>query len=279
MVDTLKDMTPMLVSWGVKVIGVLVALWVAFRIAAWMERKLLAGLAARKFDSALSKFFASMARWLLIAGAVLACLGVFGVDTTSFAAVIGAAGLAIGLAFQGTLSNFSAGVMLLTFRPFDIDDLVKVSGQLGTVKEIGLFSTTLSTLDNRKVIIPNGKIVGDIIENLTANDMRRVDIDVGTAYPADLNVTRETLEKAAASVAGRDPEQGHQVALLELGQSSIKWQVRVWCKTEVYWDVWQATILAIKQALDAADIAIPFPQQDLHIVDLPAKTGGLRLGA
>jgi small conductance mechanosensitive channel len=277
MPESLKEMTPMLVGWGVKVVGVLIALWVAFRVAGWMERRLVAGLVARKFDAALTKFFASMARWLLIAAAVLACLGVFGVDTTSFAAVLGAAGLAVGLAFQGTLSNFSAGVMLLTFRPFDIDDLVKLSGQLGTVKEIGLFTTTVDTVDNRRVIIPNGKVIGDIIENLTANDRRRVDINVGTQYSADLNAVREILEGAASQVAGRDETHGHAVVLLELGESSINWQVRVWCKTEIYWDVWQATILGIKQALDTAKIGIPFPQRDLHLVDMPTKPGA-RLG-
>jgi small conductance mechanosensitive channel len=267
----------MLVSWGVKVVGVLVALWIAFRIASWIERKIVAGLTKRNFDAALSRFFASMARWLMIAGAVLACLGVFGIDTTSFAAIIGAASLAIGLAFQGTLSNFAAGVMLLTFRPFDIESVVRVSGQLGKVKEIGLFTTTLFTFDNRQVIIPNGKIVSDIIENLSANDRRRVDIDVGTDYGADLKEVRDALEAAAQGVEGRDEELGHQVILLSLGESSIDWQVRVWCKTDIYWDVWQATILAVKQRLDAAKIGIPFPQRDLHIVDVP-KHSPLRLG-
>jgi small conductance mechanosensitive channel len=277
MPESLESLTPMLVTWGARVLGVLIALWVSFRIAAWLQNRMLSVLEKRKFDPALSKFFASLVRWLVLAAAVLACLSVFGINTTSFAAVIAAAGLAIGLAFQGTLSNFAAGVMLLTFRPFSLDDFVNVAGQLGSVKEIGLFSTTLFTLDNRKVVIPNSKIVGEVIENMTANEHRRVDIAVGTAYSADLGQVREALEKAASAVEGRDEKLGHQVVVLELGESSIHWQVRVWCKTTVYWDVWQATIESIKRTLDAAEIGIPFPQRDLHIVDMPAKPG-LRLG-
>ncbi len=283
MPEWLKEMAPMLASWGVKVVGALFGIWLAFRLGSWIEHRVSSTLQARKFDAALSKFFASMARWLLIFAAFLSIAGIFGIPTTSFAAVLGAAGLAIGLAFQGTLGNFASGVMLLTFRPFDIGDAVKIAGETGTVREIGLFTTTMDTLDNRRVIIPNGKVAGDTIVNITANEFRRVDINIGTAYSADLGAVRAALDKAAAGIEGRDDAQGHQVIVLEFGDSAIKWQVRVWCKTTEYWDVWDRAIVAIKTALDEAKIGIPFPQQDVHIIEMPepkgpARPGGLRLG-
>lgn len=263
--ETLKELTPTLLDYGVRVIGVLVALWLAFRIARWAEKRVVSVLKARSFDEALTLFFGSLTRWLLIVAALIACLGVFGIQTTSFAAILGGATLAVGLAFQGTLSNFAAGVMLLTFRPFKIGDFVDISGQQGHVTEIGLFTTALDTLDNRRIIIPNGAIIGTTIQNWTHNDKRRVDIDVGVSYQADLDKVREVLEAAGASVPGRDPEAGHEVILLGLGASSVDWQVRVWCDPSEYWAVWDQTIRATKQALDNAGISIPFPQMDVHM--------------
>jgi len=265
MSETLKELTPTLIDYGVRVIGVLFALWIAFKIARWAEKRVVAGLEKRKFDQALSLFFGSLVRWLFVVAATLACLGIFGIETTSFAAILGAASLAVGLAFQGTLSNFSAGVMLLTFRPFKIGDLVQLSGQLGTVAEIGLFTTALDTLDHRRIIIPNGAVISTTIENLTHNDKRRVDIKVGVSYSEDLDKVREVLEAVAKGVPGRHAEAGHQVILLELGGSSVDWQVRVWCETDAYWDVWDATVNAVKQGLDKAGISIPFPQMDVHL--------------
>ncbi|TPV96327.1 MAG: mechanosensitive ion channel [Myxococcales bacterium FL481] len=269
----LAELAPQLLSYGVRIVGVLFALWIAFRVAAWADGRLTRTLKARKIDPALSDFLGNLVRWTLIVAAVLSCLSIFGIETTSFAAVLGAAGLAVGLAFQGTLSNFSAGVMIVTFRPFTIGDLVSVDGHTGFVAHIGLFTTSLDTLDHRRIIVPNSTVMGGSIENMTFNGERRVDIDVGTAYDADLDQVRKVLEDVAASVPGRDPERGHQVILLSMGDSSITWQVRVWCKTEAYWDVWDATTRGVKQALDKADISIPFPQMDVH---LPKAASGLR---
>ncbi|MCA9705966.1 MAG: mechanosensitive ion channel family protein [Myxococcales bacterium] len=263
--ETLKELIPTLIDYGVRIVGVLFALWLSFRVARWAQERVVASLKKRSFDQALTLFFGSLVRWLLIVAAVLACLSVFGIETTSFAAILGAASLAVGLAFQGTLSNFSAGVMLLTFRPFKIGDLVKVDGNLGKVAEIGLFTTALDTLDNRRIILPNGTVISGTIENISHNRVIRVDIDVGVAYHEDLDRVREVLEAAAAGVPGRDEEAGHEVILLKLSESSIDWQVRVWCDPLVYWKVWDATVLATKKALDAAKISIPFPQVDVHM--------------
>lgn len=273
-----QELLGQIIDYGVKIVGVLFALWIASRLAAWVERKVKSTLQARKFDEALSVFFASLARWTLLVTAVLACLGVFGVETTSFAAIIGAAGLAIGLAFQGTLSNFAAGVMILTFRPFSIGDYVKTGGQEGIVAEIGLFVTAIDTLDNRRIVVPNSAVVSGVIENVTHHGARRVDIDVGVSYDADLDETRKVLDAAATAIEGRLEDRGHQIFLKELGDSSVNFQVRVWCKTSDYWDVWDRTVLGVKKALDEAKIGIPYPQMDLHVQKLPAKPP-MRLGA
>lgn len=262
-------------AWGVRVVGVLFTLLLAWILAGWVRRRIVAGFERGKFDVTLGRFFANIARWSIIVGAILGCLGVFGIQTASFAAVIAAAGLAIGLAFQGTLANFSSGVMLLVFRPFKVGDLVKVADQLGKVAEIELFSTEITTPDNRRIIIPNSKIFGDVIENITHNDTRRVDVPVGVDYSADIDRVREILEGAAKAVPGTLDEPGPQIFLKELGASSVDWVVRVWCKTEDYWTIHQAVIRAAKQALDEAGIGIPFPQLDVHF-DPPVPAAAAR---
>lgn len=261
----LKDLLPTLIEYGIRIIGVLIALWVSFRIANWAQSRVVATLGKRSFDKALTLFFGSLIRWLIVIAAVLACLSLFGIETTSFAAILGAASLAVGLAFQGTLSNFAAGIMLLTFRPFKIGDLVKLDGHVGTIQEIGLFTTALDTLDNRRIILANTTVTGGTIENISHNRVIRVEVDVGVAYHEDLDKVREILDQAAAKVPGRDDEAGHEIILLKLNESSIDWQVRVWCDPKIYWSVWDATVLATKKALDEAKVSIPFPQVDVHM--------------
>jgi small conductance mechanosensitive channel len=270
------DMDPrsyldVLIAYAPKVMGVLLALFVAWIIANWTERAVRAGLEKRDFDATLTRFFAKLARYLILIGAVLGCLGVFGIQTASFAAVLAAAGFAVGMAFQGTLGNFAAGIMLLAFRPFKVGDFVEVNGETGTCEHIDLFTCEFRTLDNKKLIIPNGAVFGSTITNYTGYDTRRVDIDVGADYSASLDETRAVLEKAAASIPGMIQDPAPQVVLKALGGSSIDWQVRVWCKTEDYWDVWQATTRACKVSLDEADIGIPFPQQDVHLDEAVVK--------
>ncbi len=269
-IDPNKFIDPV-IEYGPKVIGVLLALVLALMIAGWTERVVRAGLERRNFDATLTRFFAKLARYFILIAAVLGCLGVFGIQTASFAAVLAAAGFAIGLAFQGTLGNFAAGVMLLVFRPFKVGDYVEVNGETGTCEHIDLFTCEFRTLDNRKLIVPNGSVFGNTITNYAGYEMRRVDIDVGAEYSADVDATRAALEKAAARVEGRLADPPPQVFLKGLGDSSIDWQVRVWCKTPDYWDVWQATVRATKLALDEAGIGIPFPQRDVHFDEAVVK--------
>jgi len=254
----------LLTTYAIRLVGVIVLLFVAWIVAGWLRRITQRGLERANLDMTLQKFFANLVRYIVLIVAILACLGIFGVETTSFAALIAAAGLAVGLAFQGTLSNFSSGVMLLTFRPFKVGDLVNLAGQLGVVNEIDLFTTAIDTLDNRRVIIPNSAIFGSTIENLTYHDLRRVDVSVGTEYRADLDRVREVLEKVVENEPSRVSDQKSFVFLAALGESSIDWQLRVWCKTAEYWDVWQRLTRAAKYALDEAGIGIPFPQRDVH---------------
>jgi len=275
----LEKVIELATTWGIRIVGALFALLLAWIVAAWARRRTLRVLEARAFDPALSKFFASLLRYAILVGAVLGVLGVFGVETTSFAAVIGAAGLAIGLAFQGTLSNFAAGVMLLVFRPFRIGDFVAVAGIKGTVQEIDLFTTDLTTVDNRRLVVPNSKIFGEVIENFTHHDTRRVDVSVGVEYGADVDRTRAVLEAMVPSIPKVLQDPAPQVFLAELGASSVAWQIRVWTRTDDFWDVHQATVRAAKAALEAAGLTIPFPQVDVHL-DEPvlAAIGGKRPG-
>ena len=236
-----------------------------------MERAVRKTLEKRDFDATLTRFFAKLTRYVILIGVVLGCLGVFGIQTASFAAVLAAAGFAVGLAFQGTLGNFSAGVMLLVFRPFKVGDFVEVNGETGTCEHIDLFTCEFRTLDNKKLIIPNGAVFGSTITNYTGYDIRRVDIDVGAEYSADIDATRAALEKAANDIPKMLKDPAPQVFLKALGASSVDWQVRIWCKTEDFWDVWQSTTQACKTSLDAAGIGIPFPQQDVHLDEAVIK--------
>lgn len=262
LVESLMKEAP---AWGAKIVGVLVLMFVAMIVAGWAKRAVQKSLDKREFDKTISKFAANMLRYLILIAAVLGCLGVFGVETTSFAAVIGAAGLAIGLAFQGTLANFASGIMLLIFRPFKVGDVIKVADEVGTVEEIELFTTAMTALDNRRIIVPNASVFGNKIINITHHSERRVDIPVGVSYDADIDETRKALEACVPEIKGVLEDPPPQIFLKELADSSVNWQVRVWCKTEDYWDVWQDTIRVAKKSLEGAKLTIPFPQMDVHI--------------
>ena len=265
MEDLAKEIAPLAVQYGLRLLGALVALWLSFRVANWASRKLIASLRAKSFDETLAVFFGGIMRYLVLIAAILAVLSMFGIETTSFAAILGAAGLAIGLAFQGTLSNFAAGVMIMFFRPFSIGDYVVMGGNEGIVREIGLFVCALDSLDNRRVIIPNATATAGVIENYTSNPPRRVDINVGVSYDANLAQVRQVLDAAAKSVPNRDANQGHQIFLAGLGGSSVDFQVRIWTHPDNYWDVWDQGTEIVKNALDQAGISIPFPQMDVHL--------------
>ncbi|MCA9233993.1 MAG: mechanosensitive ion channel family protein [Planctomycetales bacterium] len=244
---------------------VLVLLTLAWTLSGWAAAAVRRAMTRVRFDATLTLFFAKLVRWLILLVAGLTCLSWFGVETTSFAAVIGAAGIAIGLALQGTLSNFAAGAMLLIFRPYKVGDVVNVAGYTAKVFEIELFTTALDTFDNRRIIVPNSQIYGAVIENITYHRARRADIDVGVSYDASIDETRRVLEKALRSVPQVESEPEPAVVLVGLGGSSVDWQVRGWIKGDVFLDGKQGLIRAVKMELDAAGISIPFPQLDIHL--------------
>jgi small conductance mechanosensitive channel len=272
-------------GWEVKAIEiagtsvlVLILLAMAWTVSSWAASLMRAALERIKFDETLSIFLCKLVRWSILGLAVMSCLEYFDIKTTSVAAVIGATSLAIGLAFQGTLSNFSAGAMLLIFRPYKVGDDVNVAGYSGTVREIELFTTAIDTGDNRRIIIPNSSIFGAVIENVTHHPTRRVEVLVGTAYSADIDETRKVLERAVRSAATIVPTPEPAVVLLDLGASSVNWAVRAWATREQHSKARQDVLRAVKNELDAARIGIPFPQLELHL-DSKAEAPALRRAA
>ena len=263
-----EKLIPVLVPWAGKILGVLVALIIAKIVAGWISRLVTAAMTKAKLDVTLTKFSGNMTRYLVLTVAVIGCLGVFGIETTSFAAVLGAAGFAIGLAFQGTLSNFSSGVMLLVFRPFNVGDVVNVAGCTGKINEIQLFTVTMDTPDKRRMIIPNSSIFGSTIENITFHPVRRVDVGVGADYSADIDETRKVLEAAVASVENVEADPAPAVVLGGLGGSSVDWTVRAWAHNDNFWGVKEALTRAIKVELDKAEIGIPYQTVDVNITSL-----------
>ncbi len=246
-------------TYGLKLLGAVVFLILAWLVAGWISRITARGLNKAKIDITLGKFLANVVRWGVLAMSVVACLGIFGIQTASFAAVIGAAGLAIGLAFQGTLSNLAAGTMLLIFRPFSVGDAVVIAGQTGVVDEIELFTTKLDTPDNRRIILPNSAIFGAVIENQSYHPVRRATINLCLSYDADLARTRDTLTRAVSAVPGQAPGKLPEIAMARLGPAGVDWEVRVWATKETLGGVQEAAAVAVKNALDAAQILIVVP--------------------
>jgi len=266
---SMNALVPLLMN----VAGALLLLILTFVLAGWARRATRAVVERSNLDPTLVRFFSSLARYAVLVLGGLAVLGVFGISVASFAAILAALGFAVGLALQGTLAHFAAGVMLLLFRPFTVGDKVTAGGISGRVVEVGLFTTLFDTPDNRRIIVPNGAIFGDTIENDTHHDTRRVDVTVGTAYDADLRATRSVLNEVASAVDGGLREPVPQVYLSELGGSSINWVVRVWAHTSDYWSVRERLTEDIKRALDERGIGIPYPQMDVHL-DSPVSGDG-----
>ena len=243
----------------VLVVGVMVVKM----IRAWVARV----LTRATIDETLVPFISSLVYYVLLAFVVTAVITILGVPTTSFVAVVGAAGLAIGLALQGTLSNFAGGVMLLVFRPFRIGDYEEAGGAEGSIVEIGVFSTVLNSLDNVRIVLPNSTVWGQTIKNYTANECRRNDITIGISYGDDIQhakeVIRQVLKEDDRVLAEPEP----LVAVKELGESSVDVLVGPWCKPADYWGLRFDMIEKIKVRLELNGCTIPFPQRDVHLFE------------
>lgn len=245
----------------------LLAVLVGYLVASYVARAASRPICQR-VDQTLGKFVGKVIYYGIMLAVIGLVLGSVGIEVGGLATILAAAGFAVGLAFQGTLSHFAAGVLLLVFRPFKVGDFVQVAGVMGTVDEIDLFTTTLDTPDNRRIIIPNSMISGSTIENISRHQHRRVEVNVGVAYEACIDRTREALTRACVVlqeqiVSGEG--RGHSVLLSELGDHAVQWTVRAWVNASDFLAMREALTVEIKQQLDAAEIAIPFPQMDVHL--------------
>ena len=258
----------LVMQYGPKLLGAVLIIVLTFIIAKIIGRIIHRFFEKAEFDETLERFFAKLIYYVVLVIGLTFALSAFGVEVTSLAAVLAAAGFAVGMALSGTLSNFANGVMLLIFRPFDVGDVINAAGVTAKVNAIELFTTTLDTGDNRRIIVPNSSVYGGIIENITHHDERRCDVGVGCDYSADIDKTREVLSKAAESLDEKmlkGDGRGYQIVLGDLGDSSVNWTVRFWCLASDYWPLKEALTRAIKMHLDEAGIGIPFPQMDVHL--------------
>ena len=252
--------------WGLKVIAAIAIFIIGRWIAKLVRRGVMRMMERAKVDATIIGFVSNIAYITLLAFVVIAALGQLGIQTTSFIAILGAAGLAIGLALQGSLANFAAGFLMIIFRPFKVGDFIEGAGVAGIVEEMQIFTTTLKTGDNKIIIVPNAKLSGDNIINYSARETRRVDMTVGVAYDADLSKVKEVLNDIISKEERILADPAPQVAVAELADSSVNFIVRVWTSTSDYWGVKFAVTETVKNRFDAEGIGIPFPQRDIHIV-------------
>jgi small conductance mechanosensitive channel len=265
----LATLTAFVTEFGLKIIGGVILLVVGVWISKRVRNLVQTHLGKANVDPTLVPFVAKLLYAGLIAFVLIAVVGVLGVPIAQFVVVLGAAGLAIGLALQGTLSNFAAGVMLLLFRPFSVGHWVEIGGTAGSVKEISIFSTILHTGDNIRVVVPNSQVYGQTIRNYSANPTRRIDLVIGVGYDDDLQVAKDTMLRVLTSDARvlEDPAPNVQVA--ELGDSSVDFIVRPWCEATDYWALRWDLLRALKEELEAAGCNIPYPQRDVHLHQVP----------
>ncbi|NCF62650.1 MAG: mechanosensitive ion channel [Gammaproteobacteria bacterium] len=260
-----ESFVPVIVGWAVKILLALVVYivgkWVAKKITSLVRNLMIRA----EVDETLINFLANIVYAILLVAVILAALDILGVPVTSLLAVLGAAGLAVGLALKDSLGNFAAGVMLVLFRPFKKGDFVEAAGVSGTVTEVRIFSTILTTPDNKQIMIPNGQVGAATITNYSANDQRRVDLVFGVGYDDDLKVVRGVLEK----ICERHPmildDPACKIFVSNLGDSSVDFSVRPWVMSENYWTVYSDLLEQGKIELEAAGCNIPYPQRDLHL--------------
>jgi small conductance mechanosensitive channel len=257
----------LLTVYGIKVVAavviIIVGRWVARAVANFIQRI----MTKSNTDETLVKFVGSLSYIALLAFVVIAALNQLGIQTASFIAVLGAAGLAIGLALQGSLGNFAAGVLLIIFKPFKVGDFIEGAGVAGTVEEIQIFTTQLKTPDNKTIIVPNAKMTGDNITNYTVKGTRRVDFVFGIGYDDEIDKARKVIEEiiAADSRVLKDP--APMVAVSELADSSVNFVARAWTSADDYWGFYFDTTEKVKKQFDTEGISIPYPQRDIHVYE------------
>lgn len=252
-------------TWGIKLLTAIVVLVVALKVIAWIKKFIKQSPKLDRLDPSIRSFlgsFASIGLYILL---VIIVAGMIGIPATSFITILASCGVAIGLALQGSLSNFAGGLMLLLFKPFKVGDFVEVCGETGTVAEITVVYTVLLTPDNKRITIPNGTLTNSVIENYSAEELRRVDLTFSTDYSCDIEKVKSIIGKLVEDHPQALAEPAPMVRLSAHGDSALTYAVRVWCKNEDYWAVYFDLTESVKQAFDKNNIAIPYPQMDVHV--------------
>ena len=253
------------VDFGLNLLKAIIIFYVGKMVIGLLVRGMRKVMQRQEVDKTLETFVSNLVRMVLMVIVVIAAIGALGIQTTSFIAIFGAAGLAVGLALQGSLSNFASGVLIVLFRPYRVGDFVEAAGISGVVLEVQILTTVLKTGDNKQIIVPNGQIMDSIITNYSANDTRRVDMVIGVSYDDDLDKVRATLEELVAAEDRILDDPACMIAVSELADSSVNFVIRPWVKTSDYWGVMFDMTEAIKKRFDKEGIAFPFPQQDVHL--------------
>jgi small conductance mechanosensitive channel len=253
------------IDFGINVVIALAIFYFGKMVISLVVRGIRKVMQRQEVDKTLETFVCNLVRMVLLVIVIIAAIGQLGIQTTSFIAIFGAAGLAVGLALQGSLSNFAAGVLIVLFRPYRVGDFIEAAGISGVVEQVQILTTILKTGDNKQIIVPNGQIMDSIITNYSANDKRRVDMVVGVSYDDDLDKVRSTIEELIAAEERVLEEPACTIAVSALADSSVNFVVRPWVKTGDYWGVMFDLTEAIKKRFDKEGISFPFPQQDVHL--------------
>lgn len=254
------------IDFGIKAITALVIFYVGRIVARFVAKGIRKVMQSQEVDKILESFVSNLAYWAMMTFVVIAAINQIGVQTTSLIAIMGAAGLAIGLSLQGSLANFAAGVLIVMFRPYRVGDFVEAAGIAGTVVQVQILTTILKTGDNKQIVVPNGQIMGSIITNYSANATRRVDLTVGVGYDDDIDKVRSTLQNLIDADERILKDPSSLIAVSELADSSVNFTVRIWVNSADYWGVYFGLTEAIKKRFDAEGISFPYPQQDVHLI-------------
>ncbi len=261
-VQYLKDF---LALYGLKIAGAIAILIIGMWVSRLITKGVMKVFQKKDFDPTLSKFLGSIIKAMLYLVVIIAALNQAEIETTSLVAIIGAAGLAIGFALQGSLGNFASGVMLIIFRPIKVGDFVEIAGVMGSIEEIGIFTTTLTTPDNKVIIVPNSGVTGGNITNFSAKDTRRVDMVFGIGYSDDIDKARNVIKDILDNDSRVLKDPPLQISVAELADSSVNFTVRPWVNSADYWGVYFDTHEAVKKKFDEMGVSIPFPQTDVHL--------------
>ena len=258
------------VDLGINLVTALVIFFVGRWIVGMVVKGMMKAMQKGDLDITLRRFISNLARTLLMLFVIIAAINALGVQTASLIALVGAAGLAVGLALQGSLANFAAGVLIVLFRPYKVGDWIEGGGVSGSVEEVQILTTVLKTGDNKRVIIPNSQIMGTTITNYSANDTRRVDLVVGVSYSDDLDKVRKELQDLVDADERILKDPAVTIAVSELADSSVNFVLRPWVNTADYWAVYFDLTERVKKRFDEVGISIPFPQRDVHVHNVPA---------